>query len=209
MISREWGRCPAANRALLKIMKSSAVFLLLLPVLLPALPLEAAATGSQAEGCVATGTQDSGHVLPADWMEWAKRIEKIHPVTDAAGHGPDIGSPEWSGAMDKKLRITDVAGHGPDLGSMEWRRAVEKKLRLDTASVPEKTRELLSAHSTVSRFEGVKDHQCLGLTALCPDRCGESGKLATFTIIKYLNYENAGNMETRNRNNFWFLSRTT
>ncbi len=125
-------------------------------------------------------------------MEWAKRIEKIHPVTDAAGHGPDIGSPEWSGAVDKKLRITDAAGHGPDLGSMEWRRAVEKKLRLDTAFVPEKTRELLSAHSTVSRFEGVKDHQCLGLTALCPDRCGESGKLATFTIIKYLRYEKRG-----------------
>jgi hypothetical protein len=32
----------------------------------------------------------------------------------------------------------------------------------------------------------------MGLTTLCPDRCGESGKLATFAIVKYLAYEKPG-----------------
>jgi hypothetical protein len=90
--------------------------------------------------------------------------------------------------LGKKLQITKAAGHGP--GSLKWRQAVEKKLI--PASAPKQTRELLSAHATVARFEGLRDHQCLGMTALCPDRCGESGKLATFTIVKYLRYEKRG-----------------
>lgn len=57
---------------------------------------------------------------------------------------------------------------------------------------PEKQRELLSAHETVARFTGLKDHQCMGRTSLCPDRCGDSGKLATFEIVRYLSYEKPG-----------------
>ena len=60
------------------------------------------------------------------------------------------------------------------------------------ASAPEKQRELLSAHDTVARFVGMKDHKCMGRTSLCPDRCGESGQLATFTIVKYLKYDKPG-----------------
>ena len=60
------------------------------------------------------------------------------------------------------------------------------------APAPEKQRELLSSHDTVARFEGLTDHKCLGLTSLCPDRCGESGQLATFTIVKYLKYDKPG-----------------
>jgi len=60
------------------------------------------------------------------------------------------------------------------------------------APAPVKHRELLSSHDTVARFEGLQDHKCLGLTALCPDRCGESGKLATFAIVKYVKYEKPG-----------------
>ena len=30
------------------------------------------------------------------------------------------------------------------------------------------------------------------MTALCPDRCGESGTLATFEIVKYMAYEKPG-----------------
>ena len=57
---------------------------------------------------------------------------------------------------------------------------------------PEKQRQLLSSHDTIARFAGLADHQCLGRTSLCPDRCGESGKLATFEIVKYLRYEKPG-----------------
>lgn len=60
------------------------------------------------------------------------------------------------------------------------------------APAPEKQRELLSSHDTVARFEGLKYHKCMGLTALCPDRCGESGKLATFAIVNYIKYEKPG-----------------
>ena len=56
---------------------------------------------------------------------------------------------------------------------------------------PEK-RELLSSHSTVAKFTGIKDHVCRGATGLCPDKCGSSGKLATFEIIEYLAYEKPG-----------------
>jgi hypothetical protein len=123
---------------------------------------------------------------PKDWEAWAKWAEKLHPITDAQGHGPDIGSDEWANALSKRLKVMDAQGHGPDLKSDEWRAAVEKKLK------PQEKRELLSAHDTMARFAGLKDHKCLGRTSLCPDRCGHSGKLATFEIVKYLNYEKPG-----------------
>lgn len=53
-------------------------------------------------------------------------------------------------------------------------------------------RELLSSHDTIARFTGISDHRCRGLTALCPDRCGHSGRLATFEIVKYLAYQKPG-----------------
>lgn len=53
-------------------------------------------------------------------------------------------------------------------------------------------RELLSSHDTVARFTGIRDHRCRGLTSLCPDRCGDSGRLATFEIVQYLAYEKPG-----------------
>jgi hypothetical protein len=34
---------------------------------------------------------------PEAWNEWARWAEKLHPITDAQGHGPDVGSDEWSG----------------------------------------------------------------------------------------------------------------
>jgi len=116
---------------------------------------------------------------------WAAKIEKIHPITDAQGHGPDIGSEEWMNALDKKLGITDKEGHGPEIGSEEWRNAVEHKL------APQK-RELLSSHSTIAKFTGIKDQRCMGRTSRCPDECGHSGKLASFEIIEYLAYEKPG-----------------
>jgi hypothetical protein len=123
---------------------------------------------------------------PKEWDAWAKWAEKRHPVTDAEGHGPDIGSDEWANALAKRLGVIDADGHGPDLKSDEWRAAVEKKL------MPKEKRELLSAHETTARFTGLKDHQCMGRTSMCPDRCGDSGKLAVFEIIEYLNYRKPG-----------------
>lgn len=119
---------------------------------------------------------------PKAWAEWA---EKLHPISDPQGHSPDIGSQEWLAALDRKLAITDKNGHGPDLGSEEWRHAVEKKLKNNH-------RILLSSHTTLATLTSITDHRCLGLTTLCPDQCGHSGKLASFQIIKYLSYEKPG-----------------
>lgn len=140
---------------------------------------------------------------PADWNEWAKWAERLYPITDAQGHGPDIGSDEWAGAMDKRLRIRDADGHGPDVKSKEWRAAVEKKLMPKAAA--DEGRDLLSSHDTVAKFVGVKAHQCLGRTALCPDRCGHSGSLATFEIVKYLRYEKPGEYGDPNQERFQVL----
>ncbi len=123
---------------------------------------------------------------PKEWAAWAKWAEDQQPVTDAQGHGPDIGSDEWANALTKRLKLMDAAGQGPEIKSIEWRAAVEKKL------MPREQRELLSAHDTIARFTGLKDHTCNGATKLCPDRCGSSGKLAVFEIVKYLNYEKPG-----------------
>ena len=41
---------------------------------------------------------------------------------------------------------------------------------------------------TLATFDGISEHKCLGRTALCPDQCGHSGEMATFTIDKTLAY---------------------
>lgn len=78
------------------------------------------------------GCGDRGHVEEWDggelWDQWARGVEARFPVSDAEGHGPDIGSDEWARALQQKLGIVDDQGHGPDIGSDEWRAAVESKL---------------------------------------------------------------------------------
>jgi hypothetical protein len=88
--------------------------------------------------------------------------------------------------MAKRLGVTDGDGGGPDIKSGEWRAAVEKKL------APQEKRELLSSHDTTAIFRGIREHTCLGRTSLCPDRCGHSGKLATFEVLEYRHYEKPG-----------------
>lgn len=56
----------------------------------------------------------------------------------------------------------------------------------------EEKRQLLSRHETVARFVDVAYRQCLGRTALCPTRCGNSGDFASFEILRYLAYEKPG-----------------
>jgi hypothetical protein len=123
---------------------------------------------------------------PEAWDEWTKWVEARHSTADGQGHGPDVGGNEWASALSKQLKITDGSGHGPDLKSAEWRAAVEKKL------AELNKRELLSSHDTVAKFTGISDYKCRGLTALCPDQCGHSGRMATFEIVKYLGYEKPG-----------------
>ena len=65
---------------------------------------------------------------PTDWKTWALWVEARYPVSDAQGHGPDIGSDEWAMALSRKLDVIDADGHGPDIGSAEWRAAVQSKL---------------------------------------------------------------------------------
>jgi hypothetical protein len=128
----------------------------------------------------------AGDKPPEAWDEWAKWVDAQHSTSDGQGHGPDVGDNEWASALSKQLKITDASGHGPDLKSAEWRAAVEKKL----AELNQ--RELLSSHDTVAKFTGITDFQCRGRTALCPDKCGHSGRMATFEIVKYLGYEKPG-----------------
>ena len=73
-----------------------------------------------------------------------------------------------------------------------------------TAVAAEK-RELLSSHNTVARFDGLSQHTCRGLTSLCPDRCGESGPLASFTIIRYRDYKKPGEYGDPKQTTFQFL----
>ena len=66
-------------------------------------------------------------------------------------------------------------------------------------------RERLSSHSTIAKFTGIKDHRCMGLTGLCPDRCGSSGELASFEIIKYLAYKKTGEYGDAKQKDFQIL----
>ena len=66
-------------------------------------------------------------------------------------------------------------------------------------------RATLARHATVAEFEGVSYHRCMGLTALCPDQCGESGSFATFKIIKYVKYEKLGEYGDPKCEQFMFL----
>jgi hypothetical protein len=69
----------------------------------------------------------------------------------------------------------------------------------------EAKREMLAKHQTVAQFTGVKEYKCRGLTALCPDRCGHSGDMATFRILKYLAYEKPGKYGEPQEKQYQFL----
>jgi hypothetical protein len=167
-------------------------------LLLTVLPGGAVEPASTTAG-LAVEAGKSGSAAPTNWQAWAEWAEKLHPVTDNQGHGPEIGGDEWASALGKQLDI------GGEAGSKEWREAVEKKLTAKNKPAANMKRELLSSHDTESSFVGLKDHRCMGLTSLCPDRCGESGKLATFKIVKYLDYKKPGEYGDRKQEEFMVL----
>lgn len=65
---------------------------------------------------------------PADWKNWAVWVEARYPVSDADGHGPDLGSDEWARALQQKLGMVDGQGDAPEIGSDEWRAAVQSRI---------------------------------------------------------------------------------
>ena len=188
-----------------RIKKAARLLSLSFSLLVAAFPAMAAEQESEKPDQVTAGAGLSAKIAPKDWKTWAERVEKLRPITDGQGHGPDVGSEEWANALNKQLGIVDAEGHGPTVGSAEWRQAVEKKLVVKARPVPKQERELLSSHDTEARFVGLSDHRCMGRTALCPDRCGESGKLATFKIVKYLDYKKPGQYGDPKREDFLVL----
>jgi hypothetical protein len=65
-------------------------------------------------------------------------------------------------------------------------------LHAEDPEAPKVERKLLSSHTTLAVFEGVKFQACRHRTSLCPDKCGHAGKVATFKITKYLDYKKPG-----------------
>ncbi len=49
--------------------------------------------------------------------------------------------------------------------------------------------ELLSQHETIATLKDVQFYRCPGMTALCPDKCGDSGEFAIFEIEEYTDYK--------------------
>jgi hypothetical protein len=65
--------------------------------------------------------------------------------------------------------------------------------------------ETLARHETVAEFQGTNYHRCMGLTSLCPDKCGQSGTLATFRIVNYVKYDKLGEYGDPKCEEFTFL----
>ncbi len=57
---------------------------------------------------------------------------------------------------------------------------------------PKEVRKLLSSHSTLAEFAGITFQPCRHLTSLCPNKCTHAGKVASFKVIKYLDYKKPG-----------------
>lgn len=71
-------------------------------------------------------------------------------------------------------------------------------------ATPNEKRELLAEHRTVSKFGGVQQRTCRGLTALCPNRCGHSGDFASFAVVRYLSYKKPGKYGDPKQESFIF-----
>lgn len=72
-----------------------------------------------------------------------------------------------------------------------------------------RTEKILSHHDTRAVFLGTREHVCLGRTALCPDKCGNSGTLAVFKIESYNAYEKFGKYGDPKTDEFDFMLRST
>jgi len=66
--------------------------------------------------------------------------------------------------------------------------------------------DVLAVHKTKATFTGAREHRCMGLTSLCPDRCGDSCTLAVFTIDEYTLNEKKGEYGDEKQTTFQFLT---
>jgi hypothetical protein len=64
----------------------------------------------------------------------------------------------------------------------------------DNAANPLKRGKLdvLAEHHVIARFDGAPYRLCRGLTARCPQGCGDSGEFAKFTVLKYVEFKKHG-----------------
>ncbi len=60
--------------------------------------------------------------------------------------------------------------------------------RSQVAAANQEKRTTLARHEAVAEYQGMNCHRCAGRTALCPDRCGHSGMMASFLIHKHLKH---------------------
>jgi hypothetical protein len=96
-----------------------------------------------------------------------------------------------------KIRISDL--------SRQFALAFVAAACANGADIADRKTETLSRHETVAEFRGTALHKCMGLTSLCPDKCGHSGSLATFRIVHYLAYEKPGEYGDPKAEEFAFL----
>jgi hypothetical protein len=69
----------------------------------------------------------------------------------------------------------------------------------------EDSRKTLAEQDTVAVFDGAQARKCMGMTALCPNDCGHSGTMASFTIKGYVSYQKKGEYGDPKTDRFMFL----
>jgi hypothetical protein len=97
----------------------------------------------------------------------------------------------------RKLTCEVLALIGAALGAAAW--AGRPAPAPATGSQPAATaknvtikRQVLAENQTVAKFTKIAFQRCRGLTALCPDNCGDSGDFVTFEIVTYVKYSKLG-----------------
>lgn len=109
-------------------------------------------------------------------------VKMIQPI-DAApvANKNSSGKQNSSTRRDMPQTLPDSRFVGPDNG---------KQLKEEPPRIAR--RELLTLHDVNAVFDGIIEKKCLGRTALCPDRCGHSQKVVSFTILSYNRYDKHG-----------------
>lgn len=76
----------------------------------------------------------------------------------------------------------------------------------DTVSTQKGSKKpFTSSHIFTAKYEGTSFHKCLGRTIDCPEKCGESGNLATFNVIDYEVFDVNGQGGTEKLSKFELL----
>ena len=87
--------------------------------------------------------------------------------------------------------------------------ALPEKAPEASTSASDTIYKILSVHQTLATFEGIEKKTCLGMTSLCPDKCGHSGDVAVFRINKYLRYLPLGKYGDPQQEKFFVMVKNT